>query len=161
MGKRVRFPGPAVEPHGAVLSASADHTLSGGHMNAAGPMSSKTATDGKGARAKAARIRLYRDILLCMQCTNDRKCHKSRLSITTFNPDTLNRYTRTHLPYFPLFQQTNLGLTPAVKTHVCGQQLLNSVINTVQPRIAEGAEGEGELVPCESDKINTLATFLH
>lgn len=63
MGKRVRFPGPAVEPHGAVLSASADHTLSGGHMKAAGPMLSKTAMEGRGARAKAARNKLYRGML--------------------------------------------------------------------------------------------------
>lgn len=37
-GKAVRFCTPAIEPQGGVLSASADQTLSGGHMKAAGPI---------------------------------------------------------------------------------------------------------------------------
>lgn len=36
----MRFPTPAIEPQGEVLSAAADHTLSGGHMKAAGPIPS-------------------------------------------------------------------------------------------------------------------------
>lgn len=39
-GKLVLLPTPATEPQGAWLSAAADQTLSGGHMKAAGPMSS-------------------------------------------------------------------------------------------------------------------------
>ncbi len=34
----MRFCTPEMEPQGAVLSASADQTLSGGHIKAAGPM---------------------------------------------------------------------------------------------------------------------------
>ena len=39
-GKLVRLPTPATEPQGDWLSAAADQTLSGGHMKAAGPISS-------------------------------------------------------------------------------------------------------------------------
>lgn len=34
---------PSTDPQGAVLSEAADQTLSGGHMNPAGPMSSDVA----------------------------------------------------------------------------------------------------------------------
>ena len=40
IGNSDRFPTPATEPQGAVLSMAADHTLSAGHINAAGPISS-------------------------------------------------------------------------------------------------------------------------
>ena len=38
IGNSVRGPTPLLEPHGAMLSVSADHGLSVGHMKAAGPM---------------------------------------------------------------------------------------------------------------------------
>lgn len=38
MGNFVLFPAAAREPQGAWLSMSPDHTLSGGHIKAAGPM---------------------------------------------------------------------------------------------------------------------------
>jgi hypothetical protein len=38
MGYLVLLPTPALDPHGAMLSTSADHGRSGGHMKAAGPI---------------------------------------------------------------------------------------------------------------------------
>ena len=38
-GNSVLLPTPWDDPHGAVLSMLADHSLSGGHMKAAGPIS--------------------------------------------------------------------------------------------------------------------------
>lgn len=38
-GNCVRLPTPLDEPHGGVLSVAASQVLSGGHRNAAGPMS--------------------------------------------------------------------------------------------------------------------------
>lgn len=55
MGNSVRFPTAATVPQGAVLSAAADQDLSGGHMNAAGPMSSAAETL-VAMKAKAAKM---------------------------------------------------------------------------------------------------------
>ena len=53
-GNSVRLPASATEPQGEVLSAAADQTLSGGHMKAAGPMSSYSASSWAEATAAAA-----------------------------------------------------------------------------------------------------------
>jgi hypothetical protein len=62
-GNAVRFPTPAIEPHGGVLSAAADQTRSGGHMKAAGPISEAASAP---AAKKSAVLNLVRAILfLC------------------------------------------------------------------------------------------------
>lgn len=53
----MRLATPAMDPHGALLSAAADQTLSAGHMNPAGPKSSTAAAEAVRS-AKPARIDL-------------------------------------------------------------------------------------------------------
>lgn len=53
MGKSVLLRGAAREPQGAWLSTAASHTRSGGHMKAAGPISSYSASS-SAAKAKDA-----------------------------------------------------------------------------------------------------------
>ena len=63
----MRLEGLATEPQGEVLSAAADHTLSGGHMKAAGPMSSYSGSSLSSAVAIGAhRARPVRKSFLCI-----------------------------------------------------------------------------------------------
>lgn len=68
VGNDVRFTGPESEPHGAVLSASADHGLSLGHIKAAGPILSKTAVAGAARSIAPARTLIMEGILAVSCC---------------------------------------------------------------------------------------------